>query len=87
MRLEIGNKVAVLDDVLKGKVIAINKNTIVVETTDGMVFNFDEKELAQKKEFLTKISKILSYKQILKLQLSEREFARELMRKYRKKRK
>jgi len=49
--------------------------------------DFDEKELAQKKEFLTKISKILSYKQILKLQLSEREFARELMRKYRKKRK
>ena len=47
MRLEIGNKVAVLDDVLKGKVIAINKNTIVVETTDGMVFNFDEKELVK----------------------------------------
>jgi len=47
MRLEIGNKVAVLDDVLKGKVIAINKNTIAVETTDGMVFNFDEKELVK----------------------------------------
>ena len=47
MRLEIGNKVAVLDDVLKGKVIAFNKNTIAVETTDGMVFNFDEKELVK----------------------------------------
>ncbi|WP_439127441.1 Smr/MutS family protein [Polaribacter sp.] len=47
MRLEIGNKVAVLDDVLKGKIININKNVISVETTDGMVFNFDEKELVK----------------------------------------
>ncbi|QTE22871.1 Smr/MutS family protein [Polaribacter cellanae] len=45
MRLEIGNKVAVLDDVLKGKVVNINKDIISVETEDGMVFNFDEKEL------------------------------------------
>lgn len=48
--------------------------------------DFDEKELTEKKEFLAKVSKILTYKQILKLHLSEREFARELMRKYRKKR-
>ncbi|WP_298766567.1 Smr/MutS family protein [uncultured Polaribacter sp.] len=47
MRLEIGNKVAVLDDVIKGKVVAVNKNIIAVETTDGMVFNFDEKELVK----------------------------------------
>ncbi|QTD38316.1 DNA mismatch repair protein MutS [Polaribacter batillariae] len=47
MCLEIGNKVAVLDDVLKGKVVAINKHTISVETEDGMVFNFDEKELVK----------------------------------------
>ncbi|PWG05120.1 hypothetical protein [Polaribacter aquimarinus] len=44
----------------------------------------DKKELVEKEKFLEKISKVLSYKQILKLQLSQREFARKLMRKYRK---
>lgn len=48
--------------------------------------DFDEKELIEKKDFLAKVSKILSYKQILKLHLSEREFTRQLMRKYRKRR-
>lgn len=47
MRLEIGNKVAVLDDVIKGFVVAIDKTTISVETLDGMIFNFDEKELVK----------------------------------------
>ncbi|QOD61787.1 DNA mismatch repair protein MutS [Polaribacter haliotis] len=47
MRLEIGNKVAVLDDVLKGKVVGIAKDTISVETEDGMVFIFDKKELVR----------------------------------------
>ncbi len=47
--------------------------------------NLDKKELAEKEKFLAKVSKVLSYKQILKLQLSERDFARKLMRKYRKK--
>jgi dsDNA-specific endonuclease/ATPase MutS2 len=47
MRLEIGNKVAVLDDVLKGNVIKINGNQISVETEDGMIFNFDASELVK----------------------------------------
>lgn len=45
--LEIGNTVAVLDDVLKGKVVAIDNNLISIETLDGMLFKFDEKELVK----------------------------------------
>ena len=47
MCLEIGNKVAVLDDVLKGVVVAINHDTISVKTQDGMVFNFRPDELVK----------------------------------------
>ncbi|WP_198943171.1 Smr/MutS family protein [Polaribacter tangerinus] len=47
MRFEIGNKVAVLDDVLKGEVIAITNNIVAIKTTDGMHFNFNEKELVK----------------------------------------
>jgi dsDNA-specific endonuclease/ATPase MutS2 len=47
MCLEIGNKVAVLDDVLKGKVIHINGDEVSVETTDGMIFKFNSSELVK----------------------------------------
>ncbi|PQJ78735.1 Smr/MutS family protein [Polaribacter porphyrae] len=47
MRLEIGNKVAVLDDVLKGKVIKINNNEVLIEAEDGMMYSFDESELVK----------------------------------------
>jgi dsDNA-specific endonuclease/ATPase MutS2 len=47
MCLEIGNRVAVLDDVLKGKVIHINGDEISVETTDGMIFKFNSSELVK----------------------------------------
>lgn len=45
--------------------------------------NLDKKVLIEKELFLTKVSKILSYKKILKLQISEREFTRKLMHSYR----
>lgn len=47
MCLEIGNKVAVLDDVLKGKVIRIMGDEISIETSDGMVFKFNSSELVR----------------------------------------
>ena len=47
MCLEIGNKVAVLDDVLKGKIININGDEVSVETTDGMIFKFSSSELVK----------------------------------------
>ena len=47
MCLEIGDKVAVLDDVLKGKVIQIMEEEISIETTDGMIFKFNSAELVR----------------------------------------
>ncbi len=47
MRLQIGNKVAVLDDVLKGKVTNIKGDVVFVETTDGMELTFRSSELVR----------------------------------------
>ncbi|WP_397447893.1 DNA mismatch repair protein MutS [Polaribacter sp. R77954] len=47
MRLEIGNKVAVLDDVIKGVVVNINGNEISIKAEDGMIFNFLPSELVK----------------------------------------
>lgn len=47
MRLEIGNKVAVLDDVIKGIVTAISGDDISVKTNDGMIFTFASSELVK----------------------------------------
>ena len=61
MSLEIGNKVAVLDDVLKGKVLKINDDEISIETEDGMIFNFSSSELVkidQEQHELSKYSDI-----------------------------
>ena len=44
---EIGNKVAVLDDALNGRVINIIGDEILVETTDGMVFKFKASEIVK----------------------------------------
>ena len=57
MRLEIGNKVAVLDDVLKGNVIKIENDVVSIKTDDGMVFNFSEKELVKIEEDQFELSK------------------------------
>jgi hypothetical protein len=42
----------------------------------------DKKMMAEKEGFISEVSVFLSYNKIMKLYLSEREFARELMRKY-----
>ena len=47
MSIEIGNKVAVLDDTLKGKVINIIGEEISVQANDGMVFKFNSSELVK----------------------------------------
>jgi len=59
--LEIGNKVAVLDDVLNGKVVAVSKDFVSIQSSDGMIFNFNEKELVKietEQHELTKFSDI-----------------------------
>lgn len=57
MHLEIGNKVAVIDDVFKGKVIKINGDSISVETSDGMIFNFSKSELVKIEKEQRELSK------------------------------
>ncbi|WP_158838247.1 Smr/MutS family protein [Polaribacter sp. L3A8] len=47
MCLEIGNKVAVLDDVLKGIVTHVMGDEVSIETSDGMVFKFNSSELVR----------------------------------------
>ena len=47
----------------------------------------DKKIIIEKEVFISEVSAFLSYKKIMKLYLSEREFARKLMRKYGKGRK
>ena len=46
MRFEIGNKVAVLDDAIKGVVIGVSNNDVSIEA-DGMTFVFKASELVK----------------------------------------
>ncbi|NLP56966.1 DNA mismatch repair protein MutS [Lutibacter sp. B1] len=45
MNFKIGDTVVVIDDVIKGKVIVVDKNKIVIETIDGFPFEFAPSEL------------------------------------------
>ena len=45
MRFEIGKQVAVVDDVLKGRVTAVYGEMIEVQDDEGMIYQFHEKEL------------------------------------------
>jgi len=40
-----GDKVAVLDDAINGVVLSVQNNQISIETEDGFILNFSEKEL------------------------------------------
>ena len=40
-----GDKVAVLDDAMEGKVVEVKNKRVTIETTDGFELIFDEKEL------------------------------------------
>jgi len=45
MEFKIGDIVAVLDDVIKGKVISVATNKIIIETEDGFPFRFFTKRI------------------------------------------
>lgn len=57
MSFKIGDKVAVLDDVIKGKVIEIKSDNIIIETTDGFSFGFSPNELVVIRESQFELSK------------------------------
>ena len=45
MDFKVGDKIAVIDDVIKGKVTAVHPNKIVVEDEDGFSYEYLPKEL------------------------------------------
>ena len=57
MKLNVGDKVAVIDDILKGQIIAINAEKVLVETTDGFSFEFTENELVVIKTSQSELAK------------------------------
>lgn len=57
MRFKINDIVAVLDDVIKGKVIGISQDKVTIESTDGFSFDFFENELVLIKENQAELSK------------------------------
>lgn len=56
MCLKIGNKVAVLDDVIKGIIVAISNDEVSIDS-DGMVFRFHKDELVKIGEEQKELSK------------------------------
>ena len=57
MKFKIGDNVAVIDDVLKGIVSKISEETIVVESSDGFIFEFAPEELVVIEENQSELSK------------------------------
>lgn len=47
MKFEINDKVEVLDDALKGRVVAVNGDTISIETTEGFSLDYHKSELVK----------------------------------------
>ena len=57
MQFLIGKKVAVLDDVLKGVIVSIDNQTISIKDSDGMVYQYQQKELVLVEEDQYQLSK------------------------------
>jgi len=57
MKFKIGDNVAVLDDIVKGKVVEITAQEIVIESEDGFTFKFLPNELVIIKESQKELSK------------------------------
>lgn len=71
MKFEVNDKVEVLDDALKGRVVKLNREMVEIETSEGFVLEYHESELVkigdeQKRMISTQdlpISEILREKQ------------------------
>ena len=73
MGLEIGNKIAVLDDILKGVIVDIIGDDILVKTTDGMDFTFKASEIVKIETEQHELSKFTDINNsLLKEKISER---------------
>lgn len=59
MKLKINDRIAVLDDDLEGKVVRIEGEEIVVETTEGFLLVFSENELVLIDEPLSQVAPLI----------------------------
>jgi len=57
MQFLVGKKVAVLDDILKGVIVSVDDQTIVLKDSDGMVYQYNQKELVLVEEDQYQLSK------------------------------
>ena len=80
MKLQINDKVEVLDDALRGKVTAVKGDVVSIETTEGFLLDFHESELVRTSQEQNRliatadvpISEIISEKQAQKKHKSTR---------------
>jgi hypothetical protein len=63
---EIGQKVAVLDDVVEGIIIGINHQTISVETTDGFILKYQASELVALNQQVLKPNELMQNQHLFK---------------------
>lgn len=75
MNFEQGDRVAVLDDVIKGKVIKVEVHLIHVETTDGFIMKFSPHELVKIGKEQSEIAKTVIVPQYLsnKIDISKKK--------------
>ena len=57
MYFNIGKKVAVLDDILKGVIVSLNGQVVGIEDDDGMVYEYNQNELVVIEEDQHQLSK------------------------------
>ncbi|WP_372747010.1 DNA mismatch repair protein MutS [Lutibacter sp.] len=73
---KIGDNVAVVDEIFKGKVVAISKGKIVIESTEGFSFEFSPNELVvieEKQSDLSKYSDITNEALVQKLNYQDKK--------------
>ena len=59
MYFNIGKKVAVLDDILKGVIVSLNGQVVGIKDNDGMVYEYNQNELVVIEEDQHQLSKYL----------------------------
>lgn len=62
MNFKVNDRVETIDDIIKGSITSINRNTITIETDEGFLLNFEASELV--KIASDEIAKNLSFQKI-----------------------
>ena len=72
-----GDKIAVLDEDLEGKVLAVNGSDVEIETTEGFVLSFDQKDLVKMEKPLPNIlpDDVDNFQEVLKEKESSKKRA------------